>query len=106
MVTCLTCFYPQLKEFQPQDLALTLWAHGTLGYKDDHMFQLLCEACLAQSTFRDMKPVDVANIMTAFTRLQHHHKELVQRSLQVGHTSKLHPHITISQLNLQHVEAT
>ncbi|MEW5310881.1 MAG: hypothetical protein WDW38_002637 [Sanguina aurantia] len=72
-----------IKEFEPQDLATTLWAHGTLGYKDDHLFQLLCEACLEQSTFRHMKPVDVANIMTAFTRLRHHHKELVQRSLQV-----------------------
>jgi hypothetical protein len=66
---------PQLRDFNPQDLAKTAWALATLGYADDAFMAALLKVAAPQ--LRDFTPQDLANTAWALTALDEQNATLV-----------------------------
>eukprot|EP00798_Chlamydomonas_sp_ICE-L_P003815 gene3813-13885_t len=63
--------------FEMWDVSLSLWGFSSLGHYNQDVFQRICfrGATLGEET---LKPVDCAQIMTAFGRFEHYHPVLLR----------------------------
>ena len=77
----------QASQFDAWGAAMALWSYGSLRHNDQAVVSVLIDSLLTMRG--SFKPVDCANIMSAFANLGHMHMGLAKVAMQVRNVPAL-----------------
>ncbi|CAJ1352071.1 unnamed protein product [Effrenium voratum] len=75
-------------ELRPIDVCNVIWSFCTVGYRDDVLFEKLCEMYLTKEVVRNFNPQDLTNTAWGFCKVAFVHKPAMEALARACHAQR------------------